>query len=54
MLVTVADPDTAFARAVGAGATEISAVAEEHGWRTGRLADPFGYQWELCRPVGDA
>jgi PhnB protein len=54
MLVTVADPDAAFARAILAGATEIAAVAEEHGWRTGRLADPFGYHWELCRPTHNA
>jgi PhnB protein len=52
MLVTVDDPDAAFTRAIGAGATEIGPVAEEHGWRTGRLADPFGHHWELCKRLG--
>jgi PhnB protein len=52
MLVTVDDPDAGFARAISAGATEISAVADEHGWRTGRLADPDGHHWELCKRLG--
>jgi PhnB protein len=51
MIVTVADPDALFARAVGAGATAVSPVHEEHGWRTGRIADPFGHDWEFSKPV---
>lgn len=50
MILTVADPDGAFQRAVEAGATPIVGVHEEDGWRTGRLVDPFGHQWELARP----
>ncbi len=53
MILTVADPDAIFAMAVQAGASPISHVSEEHGWRVGRVADPFGHQWEIGRPVGD-
>ncbi len=51
MIVTVGDPDAWFERAIGAGATEIAAVHEEHGWRTGRVADRFGHDWEFSRPT---
>lgn len=51
MIVTVADPDKLFAQALAAGAQEIFPVGEEHGWRLGRLADPFGLHWEIGRPV---
>ena len=34
-------------------ATQIAAVSEEHGWRLGRIADPFGHHWEIGRPLGD-
>jgi PhnB protein len=47
MIVTVQDPQALFARAIQAGATEVFAVAEQHGWRVGRLADPFGHHWEI-------
>jgi PhnB protein len=47
MILTVADPDTLFAQALKAGATEIFPVGEGHGWRLGRLADPFGLHWEI-------
>ena len=39
--------------AVEAGATEVAPVDEEHGWRMGRIADPFGHHWEVGRPRGD-
>ena len=47
MILSVEDPDSAFDRAVAAGATEVAPVSEEYGWRTGRVTDPFGYDWEL-------
>jgi PhnB protein len=47
MILTVSDPDTVFASALRAGATEILPVGEDHGWRLGRLADPFGLHWEI-------
>ena len=53
MILTVADPDAIFALAVQAGAFAIHPVSEEHGWRVGRVADPFGHHWEIGRPVGD-
>jgi PhnB protein len=49
MILTVDDPDAVFARAVGAGATEIVPVSEDHGWRVGRVADPSGHHWEIGR-----
>lgn len=47
MILTVADPDAVFARAIAAGATEVFPVGEDHGWRLGRLVDPFGLHWEV-------
>jgi PhnB protein len=52
MLLVVADPDAVVARAVAAGAREVYPVAEEHGWRLGRIEDPFGHHWEIGRPLG--
>ncbi len=51
MILTVADPDAVFARAVAAGATQVHAVSEGHGWRVGRVVDPFGHHWELARQL---
>ncbi len=53
MILTVADPDTVFAQAVEAGAKEVYPVSEGHGWRVGRVDDPFGHHWEIGRPVAD-
>jgi PhnB protein len=52
MILTVPDPDSLFARAIEAGATEVFPVSEGHGWRVGRVEDPFGHHWEIGRPVG--
>ena len=51
IILTVADPDAVFRRARSAGATEVHPVAEEHGWRVGRVVDPFGHHWEIGRQV---
>jgi PhnB protein len=51
MLLTVADPDAAVQRALDAGATEVVAVADAHGWRLGRIVDPFGHHWEIGKPL---
>jgi PhnB protein len=51
-LLVVDDPDTSVNRAVAAGATEASPVGDEHGWRLGRIVDPFGHEWEIGRPLG--
>jgi len=53
MLLIVDDPDAVVAGAVSAGAREISAVSNEHGWRLGRIDDPFGHRWEIGKPTVD-
>jgi PhnB protein len=52
MLLIVDDPDAAITRAVEAGATEVYPAANEHGWRLGRVLDPFGHHWEIGKPLG--
>ena len=51
VLLVVDDPDSVFAQAVAAGADGKSPVDEEHGWRVGRLIDPFGHEWEIGKPL---
>jgi len=47
MILIADDPDDLFAQALKAGGKEIFPVGEEHGWRLGRLSDPFGLHWEI-------
>jgi len=51
LLLVVDDPAAVAERAVAAGATELSPVAEEHGWLVGRIEDPFGHRWEIGKPL---
>ena len=51
MLLIVDDPTSTVERAKAAGATEVRAVAEQHGWLLGRVADPFGHHWEIGKPL---
>jgi PhnB protein len=51
MLLIVEDPDAVIARAVTAGARLVRAATDEHGWRLGRIEDPFGHHWEIGKPV---
>ena len=51
-LLVTDDPDAVLRRAVEAGATQTSAAGEEHGWRLGRIIDPFGHEWEIGKPIG--
>ena len=53
MVLVVEDPDAAFAKAIAAGAREVSPVSEDYGWRMGRVVDPFGHHWEIGREVGE-
>jgi PhnB protein len=53
MLLIVPDPDAVFAKAVAAGAQEVTAVSEMHGWRVGRVVDPFGHHWEIARQLAE-
>lgn len=51
MILTVPDPDAVFLQAIAAGATEVAPIGDRHGWRIGRIVDPFGHQWEIGRPL---
>ena len=52
MGLVVADPDAVAAQAIAAGATEIYPVAnQDYGYRLGRIKDPFGHHWEICRKL---
>ena len=51
MLMISPDPDAAFERAIAAGARVIWPVANQHGWRVGRVVDPFGHHWEIAKPL---
>ncbi len=52
LLQVVDDPQSVVACAISFGAEELAPVAAEHGWLLGRIADPFGHQWEVGRPLG--
>ena len=51
MILTVPNPETLFHQAIEAGATAIFPVGSAHGWKLGRLADPFGLHWEIGHPL---
>ncbi len=53
MILMVNDPDTFFAKALKAGASEVFPVGEDHGWKLGRIVDPFGLHWEIGYPLAD-
>jgi PhnB protein len=48
----VTDVESAFARAVDAGATVVAPLEDQFwGDRYGVVRDPFGHQWSLGQPV---
>jgi len=51
MIMVVEDPDAAFDRAVAAGAKTVHPVADQYGWRIGRVLDPFGHHWEIGKQL---
>ena len=51
-LLVTDDPDAVLRRAIDAGATQKSPARDEHGWRLGRIIDPFGHEWEIGTPIG--
>ena len=51
MVLAVDDPDIAFDRAIAAGAKLVWPVADQYGWRIGRVVDPFGHHWEIGKPL---
>jgi PhnB protein len=52
-LLIVDDPDAMVKQAIEAGSTEDAPVGEEHGWRVGRIVDPYGHEWEIGKPLGE-
>lgn len=53
LILTDPNPDALFARALAAGARQVFPMMEEHGWRLGRVVDPFGHHWEIGWEVGN-
>jgi PhnB protein len=54
LLVYVEDVDSAFNKAINAGATQQRALENQFwGDRMGTLADPFGHHWSLATHVED-
>src|SRR2546421_7012965 len=51
-LLVVDEPERIIRQAVAAGARESSPVSNEHGWRLGRIIDPYGHEWEIGVPLG--
>src|SRR6476619_2714282 len=51
LVLVVDDPGTVHARALAAGAKQVSPVHEEYGWLMGRVVDPFGHHWEIGKPL---
>jgi len=51
MILSVDTPDAIFPQVLHAGATEVYPITEAHGWRIGRIVDPFGHHWEIGRPL---
>jgi PhnB protein len=51
MLLITSDPQAICERAVAAGAKQLAAVSDSHGWRLGRIVDPAGHHWEIGRPL---
>jgi PhnB protein len=51
MVLTTADPDAMFDRAVAAGAQVVTPMKDDYGWHLGRLVDPFGHHWEIGKPL---
>jgi PhnB protein len=50
MIMIVDNPDASFDRAVAAGATVVTPMENNYGWRLGRVADPYGHHWEIGKP----
>ena len=50
----VPNADEVFARAIAAGATAVTPVAEQpYGERNGTLSDPFGNMWTVATHIKD-
>ncbi len=48
----VPDVDIVMAKAITAGATEISPAKDyEYGYRQGKIKDPFGHYWQIQKKI---
>ncbi|HTD41120.1 MAG TPA: VOC family protein [Mucilaginibacter sp.] len=52
MGLMVPDPDSVMAKALAAGATELSPMQDyDYGYRQGDVKDPFGHQWMIEKVI---
>jgi PhnB protein len=51
LILSVDHPDEVFQQAVAAGAVVVASVHEAYGWRSGRVTDPFGHDWEISKQL---
>jgi PhnB protein len=49
--VSVADAETAYRRAIAAGATSMSEPVDRPFGRLAAVLDPFGNQWHMSSPI---
>ncbi len=55
MALDVDDADAVADAMLRAGATVVYPVSDQdHGQRSGRLADPFGHLWMIAQPLPPA
>lgn len=47
MILIANHPELLLSKAMAAGAKEIFPLGEDHGWKLGRIEDPFGLHWEI-------
>jgi PhnB protein len=54
LMIYLEDADSAFQRAIAAGATQEQPVQDQfYGDRSGSITDPFGHSWTLATHVED-
>lgn len=51
MILITEDPAPIFDAALRAGARQVFPISVDHGWRLGRIEDPFGHHWEIGHTV---
>ncbi len=46
------DPDSMAAKAIEAGAKELSAIQDyDYGYRRANISDPFGHHWQIGKKI---
>jgi PhnB protein len=51
IILITEEPEMLFNKALKAGATQVFPINEAHGWKLGRIADPYGHHWEIGHPI---